>query len=146
MCVHYSSIARYENSLHRKTRRESTRFLYPLMLLVCPATVLQHWLDEFHNWAPRLRVVLLHSISSSFSEIQELGDDGVYRALKRVATARQSSHDNIDENCGLVCVVTYEGLRRLAPNVLHKSFSLLQTFTSSSTGFGARSVVCGVFG
>lgn len=98
---------------------------------MCPATVLQHWLDEFHLWAPRLRVVLLHSISESFSQLQDLGPLGIYRALNKIAKARaapQSSggedggddeeeEKGVDAHCGIVCVVTYEGLRRLAPQV-----------------------------
>jgi SNF2 family DNA or RNA helicase len=117
------------------------------MLVVCPATVLQHWLAEFHHWAPRLRVVLLHAISDSFSQLQDLGPRGIYRALNKIAKARAatgvgdeeeeeeeedgssgsgSGDDNVDVHSGIVCVTTYEGLRRLAPKVqVHRVNHLL---------------------
>lgn len=140
LCVHYGSIARFENSVQLQKRRRILRMgrplpplVYPLLLLACPATVLQHWLDEFHHWAPHLRVVLLHSISDSFSQLQgALGAQGVYRALNRIARARAADGEgaehggagseggldaNVDVHSGVVCITTYEGLRRLAPEV-----------------------------
>ena len=95
-----------------------------MMLVVCPATVLQHWLEEFHHWAPRLRVVLLHSISESFSQLQELGEQGIYRALCKISKSRGAAvrngsylDDNVDSHCGIVCITSYEVLRRSSAQV-----------------------------
>lgn len=33
-------------------------------LIVCPATVMKQWVNEFHRWWPALRVGILHSIGS----------------------------------------------------------------------------------
>lgn len=33
-------------------------------LIVCPATVMKQWVNEFHRWCPALRVAILHSIGS----------------------------------------------------------------------------------
>lgn len=32
--------------------------------MVCPATVLKQWVEEFHKWWPPLRVAILHSSGS----------------------------------------------------------------------------------
>lgn len=29
-------------------------------LIVCPATLMHQWVDEFHKWCPPIRVVVLH--------------------------------------------------------------------------------------
>jgi DNA excision repair protein ERCC-6 len=31
------------------------------VLVVCPGTVMNHWLSEFHKWAPEYRVLVMHS-------------------------------------------------------------------------------------
>ncbi|KAF8561212.1 hypothetical protein P879_07929 [Paragonimus westermani] len=35
-------------------------------LIVCPATVLQQWMSEFHHWYPAMRVAILHATGSSY--------------------------------------------------------------------------------
>ncbi|OLY79503.1 DNA repair and recombination protein RAD26 [Smittium mucronatum] len=35
-------------------------------LLVCPATLINQWVNEFHKWWPPLRIVVLHSTGSGF--------------------------------------------------------------------------------
>ncbi|KAJ3186290.1 hypothetical protein HDU85_007730 [Gaertneriomyces sp. JEL0708] len=40
------------------------------VLIVCPATVLRQWVQEFHRWWPPFRVVILHSTGTG------LGQDG----------------------------------------------------------------------
>lgn len=36
-----------------------TRGLGP-SLIVCPATLMHQWVEEFHKWCPPIRVVILH--------------------------------------------------------------------------------------
>lgn len=38
------------------------------VIIVCPATVMKQWVNEFHRWWPALRVVILHSIGSGMDE------------------------------------------------------------------------------
>lgn len=38
-------------------------------LVVCPATVLSHWIAELHEWAPKLRVVILHRCAYAFNAV-----------------------------------------------------------------------------
>ncbi|KAH3666410.1 hypothetical protein WICMUC_005678 [Wickerhamomyces mucosus] len=37
------------------------------VLIVCPATVMTQWVNEFHTWWPPLRTMVLHSIGSGMS-------------------------------------------------------------------------------
>jgi DNA excision repair protein ERCC-6 len=50
LCCHFGSLARK----HRKLRKKNGIFL-----VVCPATVLQHWLKEFHHWVGYLEDILM---------------------------------------------------------------------------------------
>ena len=68
LCCHFGSLSRK----HRKLRGKNGIFL-----VVCPATVLQHWLKEFHRWVPALRVIIMHSISKTGAEVQQLAESGV---------------------------------------------------------------------
>lgn len=46
-------------------------------LILCPATVLSHWMAELHVWAPQLRVVLLHRCVQAFNAVSgSSGMDG----------------------------------------------------------------------
>ncbi|GMM45735.1 DNA-dependent ATPase [Pichia kluyveri] len=38
------------------------------ILIVCPATVLKQWCDEFHRWWPPFRAVILHSIGEGMND------------------------------------------------------------------------------
>ena len=80
---------------------------------MCPATILQHWLREFHHWYPSVRVCILHGVSSTGSQLNSLGDKGVEFAIRRLQRSKDTQ--------GLVIVTTYEGLRRH-----HKSLSLVE--------------------
>lgn len=31
-----------------------------MSLIVCPATIIHQWVEEFHKWCPPIRVVILH--------------------------------------------------------------------------------------
>lgn len=46
-------------------------------LILCPATVLSHWMTELHVWAPQLRVVVLHRCVQAFNAVSgNSGADG----------------------------------------------------------------------
>jgi SNF2-related domain len=72
LCCHFGSLARKQ----RKQRKKNGIFL-----VVCPATVLQHWLKEFHRWVPAVRCVIMHSISKTGAELQQLAESGERHAL-----------------------------------------------------------------
>ncbi|KAF7988961.1 hypothetical protein HCN44_007271 [Aphidius gifuensis] len=43
-------------------------------LIICPATLLEQWVEHFHNWSPCLRVVSLHQSSTFNGDTDELLD------------------------------------------------------------------------
>jgi SNF2 family DNA or RNA helicase len=65
--VHFGSLSR----LYRQQQGRSGIFL-----IVCPATVLQHWLKELRRWVPEMRCVIMHTISKTGGELHKLGEEG----------------------------------------------------------------------
>lgn len=57
--------------------------LYAPSLVVCPATVLKHWLRELREWAPELRVVLLHDSVRGSSTRYDHGAAGKKTKVQR---------------------------------------------------------------
>ena len=37
-------------------------------IIICPATMLSHWLRELHRWAPPLRVIVLHKTARGYHD------------------------------------------------------------------------------
>lgn len=96
------------------------------MLIVAPATILQHWLTELALWAPGLRRVLIHS---SGGEVDGLTRSISTQLLRKLANWVQQVRANrlnepIDDadwdtfephtfcGTGYAIVTTYENLRR----------------------------------
>lgn len=72
----FSSKNRYAGPVRiplRKREEASSIFL-----VVCPATVIHHWLRELHVWAPLMRCVVLHSISATGGELSRLGEQSEF--------------------------------------------------------------------
>mmetsp|Transcript_23102 Transcript_23102/g.33843 ORF Transcript_23102/g.33843 Transcript_23102/m.33843 type:complete len:1238 (+) Transcript_23102:142-3855(+) len=105
LCVHYSAVAWAEKERYVQAGQRQS----PMLLIVCPATVQNHWLREMHRWAPELRTVIMHSISPSFAAIQSVSTKAIGRALQRISSPT-ANHPAPD---GVVVVVSYEGLRRM---------------------------------
>lgn len=112
LCIHFGSLARQEavtsgsgaGSAHRqqshsgKSGDDHLKLVpkaqaKPIFLVVCPATVLQHWLKEFHKWSPEMRVVILHSVSTTGNELRKMKDEFqmkyVIRTVQRLRSTRQ---------------------------------------------------------
>ncbi|CAM9254896.1 unnamed protein product [Ectocarpus sp. 8 AP-2014] len=70
-------------------------------LILCPATVLSHWMAELHVWAPQLRVVVLHRCVQAFNAVS--GNSGKLRALIRRILGWPE----------VVVVASYEGMKSL---------------------------------
>jgi DNA excision repair protein ERCC-6 len=83
------------------------------VLVVCPATVMRQWVNEFHTWWPPMRVAILHSSGSGMMDL------GKEEALERRSAKNGDSKSSrmatkiIDRvvNLGHVLVTTYAGLR-----------------------------------
>lgn len=76
-CAHFGSLGGLSSRLYRSGNAAT--------LIACPATVLQHWLNEMHRWAPGVRVGVLHSISKTGKELSSLKAKGI--AVESIANA-----------------------------------------------------------
>lgn len=47
------------------------------VLVLCPATVLSHWMAELNTWASQLRVVILHRCAEAFNAVS--GSSGAWK-------------------------------------------------------------------
>lgn len=93
------------------------------IVVVCPATVMKQWINEFHQWWPPLRVSILHSSGSgmldvtredSLEEDLEMKDFEYSRSkLTKGATAAKRIVDKVKRD-GHVLVTTYSGLQTYA--------------------------------
>ncbi|KAJ8328118.1 DNA repair protein rhp26 [Batrachochytrium dendrobatidis] len=56
-----------------------SRLLKGPVIIVCPATVLRQWVQEFHKWWPPFRVAILHSTGSGLgSEAHDRDSESTY--------------------------------------------------------------------
>ena len=98
LCLHFGALGR----IHRSSRTNDNECAS--FLIVCPATVLQHWVREMNKWEPTMRIAVLHNVSKTGSQLQRLDDrarETVIRHLKRSNKSR-----------ALTILTTYEGLRK----------------------------------
>lgn len=109
------------------------------VLIVCPATVLRQWCNEFHKWWPPLRTVILHSIGSGMDnstsvskkeedldkmfEEDDFDDDEVTMSANAVKShARAKKVVNTVVTKGHVLITTYVGLRIYAKELLSQKW------------------------
>ncbi|KAL8243698.1 hypothetical protein R6Q59_009956 [Mikania micrantha] len=96
------------------------------VIVVCPATVMKQWVNEFHRWWPPLRVTILHSSGSGMINVQNESsrddrlDDQIWdpASRNRPLTAAQRTAKKILKpilNSKGVLVTTYSGLQTYAP-------------------------------
>lgn len=77
VCVHFGSLGKMNVRLHREQPQPPAIPLRQAMfLIICPATVLQHWLREMHRWAPLMRTGVFHTISTTGKELGSLASTG----------------------------------------------------------------------
>jgi DNA excision repair protein ERCC-6 len=96
------------------------------VLIVSPATIMRQWVQEFHEWWPPMRVVVLHSSGSgmfrSSSSLESYSSDEEEYSSKHSKRNGKSSPikkmiDFIVKN-GHVIITTYEGLRNYRDVIL----------------------------
>jgi len=95
ICTHFGSLGRLKRKRHKSTG---------IFLIVCPATLLQHWLNEMHKWEPTMRTVILHGISKTGGELMQFGERGVDFILRKLQREESTR--------ALTLLVTYEGVKR----------------------------------
>ena len=98
------------------------------VLIVAPATILQHWLTELTIWAPGLRRILIHTSGGSLDRFDRSISSPLLQSLSKWLRKCRSHRVNepIDDDdwdtmephsfcgTGYVIVTTYENLRRNA--------------------------------
>lgn len=101
------------------------------VIVVCPATVMRQWVNEFHRWWPPLRVSILHTSGSGMInmkaearmehdlEFEQYGDASrgksqSYKSAKRIV-------DRVSRD-GHVLVTTYSGLQTYADLLLSQDW------------------------
>lgn len=92
------------------------------IVVVCPATVMKQWVNEFHRWWPPLRVSILHSSGSGMFDVKRearIEDDlemTGYSRGKTLSKGHKSAKRIIDKvlHDGHVLVTTYSGLQTYA--------------------------------
>ncbi|ODQ66507.1 hypothetical protein NADFUDRAFT_57271 [Nadsonia fulvescens var. elongata DSM 6958] len=111
------------------------------VLVVCPATVMRQWVNEFHTWWPPLRVAILHSIGSGVirgsgskkdfdSEDEEFfnteyvpEESEPFKPSSSTKNKISSIIDRVFEK-GHVLVTTYAGLRSYRSELLNKNWGI----------------------
>ncbi|KAJ4305247.1 DNA repair protein rhp26 [Kalmusia sp. IMI 367209] len=90
------------------------------VIVVCPATVMKQWVNEFHRWWPALRVSILHSSGTGMLDTRnedrmeremELREYGHYdETLTSTGKAAKKIVEKVKRD-GHVLVTTYTGLQ-----------------------------------
>ncbi|KAI9709692.1 MAG: hypothetical protein M1820_003094 [Bogoriella megaspora] len=97
------------------------------IIIVCPATVMKQWVNEFHRWWPPLRVSILHTSGSGMIDIgreRQIEDDlehiSYAGATKKLSKGERVAKKVVDRvvNEGHVLVTTYSGLQSYARLVI----------------------------
>jgi len=98
------------------------------IIIVCPATVMKQWVNEFHRWWPPLRVSILHTSGSGMLNVraedryerdleEDRWDGSTVKTSKSHKTAKRIV--NKVERDGHVLVTTYSGLQSYSDLLLH---------------------------
>ncbi|KAI8923367.1 SNF2 family N-terminal domain-containing protein, partial [Entophlyctis helioformis] len=69
-------------------------------LIVCPATLLKQWVQEFHRWWPPYRVAILHASGSGLSSVAndpDSEDEAAFLAAKAAMDDENELGDSSDE-------------------------------------------------
>ncbi|RAR15052.1 DNA repair and recombination protein RAD26 [Stemphylium lycopersici] len=100
-----------------------SKLLTKPVIVVCPATVMKQWVNEFHRWWPALRVSILHTSGSGMLDTRhedrieremELRNYGDYDStLTGAGKAAKKILEKVKRD-GHVLVTTYSGLQTYA--------------------------------
>jgi DNA excision repair protein ERCC-6 len=97
-----------------------SKLLTKPVIVVCPATVMKQWVNEFHKWWPALRVSILHTSGSGMLDTRredrleremELRNYGDYDATLTGAGKQAKKILEKVKREGHVLVTTYSGLQ-----------------------------------
>ncbi|CAK1359905.1 unnamed protein product [Cercospora beticola] len=94
------------------------------IIVLCPATLLKQWVEEFHRWWPPLRVSILHSSGSGMLDVKRearyedaLDDENHRKSKGKANKVVRRVIDRVVKD-GHVLVTTYAGLVNYAEQLL----------------------------
>ncbi|KAK8214195.1 SNF2 family N-terminal domain-containing protein [Phyllosticta capitalensis] len=96
------------------------------VIVICPATVMKQWVNEFHQWWPALRVSILHASGSGMIDLKreaqversfEARPSGSKTRLSKAERTIKKIVDKVQTD-GHVLVTTYSGLQQYAQFLL----------------------------
>ncbi|RMZ92705.1 hypothetical protein DV736_g5, partial [Chaetothyriales sp. CBS 134916] len=104
------------------------------IIVVCPATVMKQWVNEFHRWWPPFRVTILHSSGSGMVSLSNESnrEDRLLtqvwdpdRRSERLTAAQRTAKKVLAPilEQGGVLVTTYSGLQSYAPLLIPVGWS-----------------------
>lgn len=118
LCAHFGSLAELrsrETSMGENSNRDGGG----IFLIVAPATVLHHWLNEMHRWCPLMRTVIFHDISPTGSILNKKSEKVIEAAIRRLQLDNTTRNNNTTiHGTGLSIIITYDGLRRHRDSLL----------------------------
>lgn len=96
------------------------------IIVVCPATVMKQWVNEFHRWWPPLRVSILHASGSGMLDVRsedryeyDLERNNLPNGFKKARNHKTAKRIvNKVARDGHVLVTTYSGLQSYADLLL----------------------------
>lgn len=100
-----------------------SKMLTKPVIVVCPATVMQQWVNEFHQWWPPLRVSILHTSGSGMLDLKrentlenDLEEQEFSSSRGRPTKGNKAAARIVDKakRDGHVLVTTYSGLQTYA--------------------------------
>jgi DNA excision repair protein ERCC-6 len=99
-----------------------SKLLTKPVIVVCPATVMKQWVNEFHRWWPALRVSILHTSGSGMLDTRR--EDRLEREME---LRDYSDYDNTLTGAGKAAKKILEKVKRDG-HVLVTTYSGLQTY------------------
>lgn len=100
-----------------------SKLLTKPVIVVCPATVMKQWVNEFHRWWPALRVSILHTSGSGMLDTR--GEDRMERELE---LRSYGDYDTTLTGAGKAAKKILEKVKRDG-HVLVTTYSGLQTYS-----------------
>ncbi len=100
-----------------------SKLLTKPVIVVCPATVMKQWVNEFHRWWPALRVSILHTSGSGMLDTRR--EDRLERELE---LRSYGDYDNTLTGAGKAAKKILEKVKRDG-HVLVTTYSGLQTYS-----------------
>lgn len=96
------------------------------VIVVCPATVMKQWVNEFHRWWPPFRVTILHTSGSGMINLgrESTREDDLLTQMwdptyqqRRLTTGQKKAEKILGQALkpGNIIVTTYSGLQTYAP-------------------------------